>query len=185
VFGLRFRHPRSDELSRLKRLFKARVRDPVGPGPEELRLAAQMRLLRSEILTALDPVQACRTCAEGYPPPNGRWPGGYCCGGVTEALFTEVEIVCLTLSGTRARHLRPKQGRQAGCLFRGPGGCSLSFEDRPNRCVSYLCNDLMRELARDDRLAQIEELCTALEQSLQRYGALYAVREAENLLKAG
>ncbi len=185
MFRLRCKHLRSDDLGRLKRLFKARSRDPVGPGPEERSLATQMRSLRREILTALGPVHACRTCAEGYPPPNGHWPGGYCCGGVTEALFTEVEIACLMVAGTRPRHLRPPRSEQAGCLFRGPRGCSLSFEDRPNRCVSYLCNDLMRELAKGNRLAQIEALCAALEQSLQRYGALYAVREADNLLKAG
>jgi hypothetical protein len=49
--------------------------------PRERELALEMRAMREQMLRLIGDVQACRTCGKGYPPPNGRWDGGYCCAG--------------------------------------------------------------------------------------------------------
>lgn len=82
-------------------------------------------------------------------PPHGHWDGGFCCGGETEAIFVEAELATLAVAGARPADLRPPKDTEelAGCVFRGPRGCSLAAEHRPSICLAHLCGDVGRELA--------------------------------------
>jgi len=171
-------HAYATDLRWLRRQFRARGREGAPPGPDELRCAERMRALRASILGAIGLVEACRGCAAGHPLPNGRYAGGFCCGGATDALFTSLEIAALAAGGTRTWHLHAPRRARAGCVFRGPGGCSLPPDHRPTRCVTYLCTELSRDLAARGRLERVETLCSALERELRRFEALHAAREA-------
>jgi len=138
---------------------------------EELSLARQLRRLREAVCRTIDASEACASCAQGRPPPHGRWEGGFCCGGDTAELFTEAELAALKLAGTRLRHLRPRLSA-AGCIFRGARGCALPPRHRPNICVGYLCNDLRRELARRGTLDRVEAMCDELRDRFEAFARL-------------
>lgn len=122
---------------------------------EEAASAMRLRMLRETLGARVGAVVACGDCVR---PRSLEWPGGQCCTGQTEALFTEDESASLKLSGTTSRHLKTRRlggfdgGRHQGCVFRGPRGCDLLLSHRPSLCVRYMCFELQRELdLREDR----------------------------------
>lgn len=119
-----------------------------------------------------------------HPLPNGRYAGGYCCGSPTENLFTEDELAQLFASGTRPRHLRSAARIQAGCVFRSPGGCSLPPAHRPNTCVSYICQDLARELGQRGDLARAEALAARITALFNKAARVRRERLLDRLLQA-
>lgn len=152
-------HPRSraDELFKLcqRFLLEASVQEL---SPEERELATAMKGLREKLIQSYGIVYACSSCAKGCILPHGRWDGGFCCSGNTEDIFSPLEIAAIKASGTKVSDLQPPKAPHAGCAFRGPQGCNLQPEHRPNLCISYICNDLSRELARSQRLDTVEGL---------------------------
>ena len=180
----RLRHVRSraDDLAALRRRLGCRSgRRPVTA--QEASDATELRRLRETMSAALGRCDCCATCARGYPPPHGRFEGGYCCGGGTDNVYSSDEIAALRLSGTRPHHLFAPQGDHAGCVFRGPRGCSLPPAHRPNICVYFLCSALTRELAARGELDQIEALCEQMHSLLRRFMADRTTRLADEALE--
>jgi hypothetical protein len=178
----RLRHPRSraQELLQLRRRLLVARRASVSA--DERELAENMRGLRSRIAIAIGQPTSCATCARRYPPPNGRWDGGYCCGTDTWRVFTDEELVAIAASGTRAADLVCPQSDHAGCVFRGPTGCTISAVDRPNICLRYLCLTLVGELRERGDLKPIDAMCQELASCLRRFSDLRAERiESETL----
>ena len=111
-------------------------------------------------------LRACETCARGCDPPHGHWEGGFCCGGQTAELFSPQELAALAAIGVKPRELSPPASReQAGCTFRGPKGCSLTAEVRPNVCLWYLCRDVSQELGHAGRGKEVGAHAKELEQA--------------------
>lgn len=160
----RLRHPRSraDQLRRLRERMRTAAGDAARCSPRERELALEMRQLRAEISRDLGSVDRCTRCAVRYPPPHGRWEGGYCCGTHTENVFTDDEIASLVIAGTRMRTLDPPRADHAGCVFRGPRGCSIDPADRPSICARYICLDLARELRSRGDMLHVDRLCNRL-----------------------
>lgn len=129
-------------------------------------------------------IQACSTCAQGHLPPNGLFDGGYCCGSATENLFTEDELCQLHASGTRPRHLWSEARVLAGCAFRTERGCSVPFAHRPNTCVSYICQDLARELGQRGDLDRAEALAARIIALSNRAASLRRHRLLDALLES-
>ncbi|MFH2007466.1 MAG: hypothetical protein ABI333_12850 [bacterium] len=146
------------ELRQLRQALRE-VRATGAHSADERALATVLRSSREQLASALGSLTACAGCATPYPLPASQWPGGFCCSGRTDALFDEGELAALHASGTRPRHLRPPRAARAGCLFRGPAGCSLPPRHRPNQCLRYLCRDVQHELHARRALARVEELC--------------------------
>lgn len=141
---------RAEELYSVRRRLNDKE-EPDVAGDTETQLAVRLRQLREELMARVGPVQACAHCVQ---PRSTTWPGGFCCSGHTEALFTDHELAALRLSGTTAGALKPPRARQAGCVFRGSKGCSLKVAHRPCLCVRFVCGELQRELeTRGDRAA--------------------------------
>jgi hypothetical protein len=141
---LRGPRTRAEELCDVRR----RLAEQAGPGVAshaEQQLALQLRTLREELVARFATVQACARCVQ---PRSASWPGGHCCSGHTQALFTDDELAALRLAGTTAAQLRAPHERHAGCVFRGPQGCSLTAAHRPCLCVRYTCRELQSELDR-------------------------------------
>ena len=135
---------RADELYDVRR----RLVEQAGPrvaSHAERQLALELRLLREKLGARLGTVEACAGCAR---PRSADWPGGGCCSGHTQDLFTDGELAALKLAGTTPARLRAPRARHAGCAFRGPRGCSLEAAHRPCQCVRYMCRELGRELDR-------------------------------------
>lgn len=169
---------RADELLALRQ--RVRTESHARAGDEERATALAMRALKQRISAALSSVSSCTTCATGRRAPRGTFPGGDCCSGVTADLFSDDEVAALVLAGTRPRHLRPPRTEHAGCAFRGALGCTLSSQDRPQRCVHYTCHALRRELSPRGELAPLDVLLDELQRLMARFVALRAVRlEAE------
>jgi hypothetical protein len=164
--------------ARADELYDVRLRLVVEAGRgvashEEERLAFALRRLREELWARLGPVEACARCAR---PASESWPGGACCSGHTEDLFTDHALAALKLAGTTPAHLRAPRGPHAGCAFRGPMGCSLEPAHRPCQCVSYMCRELGRELdGRGDGLASAR-LQEELRAGFERFVALRDAR---------
>jgi hypothetical protein len=110
------------------------------------------------MIDALGEVEACRGCAKGHPLPAGRWQGGHCCGGRTLHIWSADEVAALRLGGTRFADLDPPRSDHAGCIYRGPLGCSLAPQDRPTICVRFLCLELRGELREDPRWREVSRL---------------------------
>jgi len=161
----RRRHPRTraDELARLRARYRAQP-SPRACSEEAQRLAKELRRLRRAMADALSrlEVQACRGCARNHPLPEGRWPGGHCCGGKTLSIFSPEEVAALRLGGTRTRDWKPPTSDHAGCVFRGPRGCSLAPEDRPSICLRYVCLELRHELKEGGDWAELSRLAAEL-----------------------
>lgn len=138
-------------------------------GDDERALSRILRASRERIARELGQLQVCSRCAAAYPLPASTWDGGYCCSGRTDALFDELELAALGQAGTRPRHMRPPRSAAAGCIFRGPTGCSLPPKHRPNICLRYLCTGAQRELHARGILAQVEALCQENEQQFAYY----------------
>lgn len=154
----RMRHPRSraDELAALRARFHAQPGRAVTT-EREIALCDELRALRRTASDALSSmgVSACSGCARGHPAPHGRWAGGHCCGGRTLDIWSAEQVRTLKIAGTRANNLEPPRSDHAGCVFRGPEGCSLAAEDRPTLCVRYVCMALRREITERDDFAPL------------------------------
>jgi hypothetical protein len=163
---------REEELVTLRARFRAQP-SAREAGPEAVASAKRLRELRVEMAAAFEDVNACRTCARGRPEPNGHWQGGSCCGSNTLDLFSAEEVASLKLSGVTASDLTPPRADHAGCVFRGPTGCSLAPEQRPSICVRYICLELRAEV-RDggERWQRLSQLGAALRDESTRFAAL-------------
>lgn len=185
----RLRQPRSraEETRVLRRRLASQARTE--PLPEEVAAARELRELRLKLSAAIGAVQACKTCAIGHAPPHGHFAGGHCCGLQTVDAFNDDEVTALRQAGTGPHDLHLPVGDHAGCAFRGPTGCSLRTQDRPNLCLRYLCPDLMRELHQRGDLTAIEALGGQLEEVYLRFITLRRERldreEAAELLAPG
>ena len=134
-------------------------------GAAEAQLALHLRQLREELMARIGPVKSCAHCVQ---PQSTTWPGGFCCSGHTEALFTDHELAALRLAGTTAAALTPPRAHQAGCVFRGPKGCSLKVAHRPCLCVRFVCGELRRELDQRGNCAAIVRLQNELRVTFDR-----------------
>lgn len=171
VDRLRYPRTRADELAQLRARFSAQP-GRLSATPEQIELAERMRALRIELAAAFGEVEECRRCARGHPLPHGRWNGGHCCGGQTLTIWSAPEVAALKLGGTKARELTPPAGDHAGCVFRGPTGCSLAPADRPNLCVRFLCISLRAELLASPAWPTISALAAELARTQRRFEAL-------------
>lgn len=186
----RLRQPRSraDEALALRRRF---AREPAADQVPAAEAAAAVELLalRTQLAAAVGAVQSCKTCAIGHTLPHGRFAGGHCCGLVTEDAFNDDEVAALRQAGTGPQDLGLPKGDHAGCSFRGPTGCSLRTQDRPNLCLRYLCPDLTRELHQRGDLPGIEALSAQMEAVYLRFITLRKQRldeeEAAQILAPG
>lgn len=145
---------------------------PAEATPREVQLALELREMREQMLVLIGEVQSCRICGKGYPLPNGRWDGGYCCGGVTENLFKQDELACLRASGTRPRDLRPPRCDHAGCAFRGPRGCTLPPAHRPNLCLRYACKMLNEEYQQRGIDKDVKSLASRMQRTFAEFQTL-------------
>jgi len=167
--------------SRVNELASLRLRLMAELGAEqcssqEVALASELRSKRRQMLVLIGEVESCKKCGRGYPRPNGHWDGGYCCGGITENLFRQEELACLRASGTLPTHLRPPRGVHAGCVFRGPKGCSLAPEHRPNLCVRYACKMLREEYKQKGIAEEVRVLASSMQVAFQSFCRLRAER---------
>ncbi|AKT41210.1 hypothetical protein [Chondromyces crocatus] len=163
----RLRHPRTraDDLAALRRRFAA-VRPPTQAEDEA---AQELRRQRLALSAALSEVTSCGGCAKGHPLPAGQWQGGHCCSGRTEGVFTDDEVAALRFAGTSHFDLMPPHAAHAGCVFRGPTGCSLRPEHRPNICVRYLCRELEDELRERGQLSAVKALSAELGRAFKNF----------------
>jgi hypothetical protein len=175
VDRLRYPRTRADELAALRARFRAQPSRHEA-SEEQRALADELRALRVKMAELLASVTSCSGCAKGHPLPHGRWQGGHCCGGRTLDIFQPSEVAALALGGTRPSALPVPKSDHAGCVYRGPEGCSLEPADRPSLCVRFLCLELKNELrARDDWRA-IAETAAALRDTFRRFEALTSPR---------
>ena len=159
-------------------------RDAATLDPEEVVAALEMRGLRAELAQALGDLHACTQCARDLPLPAGRWDGGRCCSYLAAEFFDTDALAYLRAAGTEPEDFAGPCDGRAGCLMRGPSGCALSREHRPNACVGYLCGALKQELEARGDLAAIQEKRYALAAAERRFVARRVVREqAEALAK--
>ena len=171
---------RADELIALyDRLRAARMQRP---GDEERAAARELRALKVRISASLASVTSCASCAAGKRWPRGAFSGGDCCTGVTADLFSDDELAALAAAGTRSRDLHAPNDEHAGCAFRGAQGCTLEAADRPERCVSYMCTILRRELRARGELTDADALIADLRSVMARFTALRSTRLDDEIL---
>jgi len=168
----------ASELMSLRRRLQRASREVECCSPEERELAVEMRKMRARIAGATQRPVCCASCARKRPLPHGRWDGGYCCGTDTWRVFTNDELLALAASGTRPGDWSVPSSDAAGCLFRGPHGCLLRAEDRPNICLRYLCLDLAAELRAEGTFKPLNTDCESLTASFRRFTELRAARKA-------
>lgn len=179
---LRVRHVRSraDELIDLHRRLRAARAER--PGAAERAAATELRALKARVSATLATVTSCTSCAAGKKAPRGAFAGGDCCSAVTADLFSDDEVAALATGGTRPRDLRAPRSVHAGCSFRGAQGCTLDASDRPERCVTYLCAILERELRTRGELAVTSTMVAELKAAMVRYTALRSARLDDEIL---
>ena len=168
---------RADELLSLRRRFRAARKLAQACSAEELAIAKTMREQRTRIAAATRQPRTCTLCAKKYPPPHGQWDGGYCCGTDTWRVFTDDELVAIAAAGTSVDELQAPRCEHAGCVFRGPTGCSIPPAERPNICLRYLCLPLVAELRAQGELKSIDAMCKELETDFRRFTELRSARE--------
>jgi hypothetical protein len=179
---LRTRHvrTRADELIALHaRLRTART---ARPDANERAAALELRAHKVRVSASLATVSSCASCAAGKRWPRGAFAGGDCCTGVTADLFGDDEVAALAEAGTRVGDLRAPHGDHAGCAFRGERGCTLEAEDRPERCVSYMCSVLRRELQGRGELVEVDAMISELRAGMARFTALRGEPLADELM---
>jgi len=124
-------------------------------------LAAALSPLRARILELTGAPRCCARCAEPTPWGGASLPGGLCCSGESEAIFTPFELAPLLLSGHPPSACAIADPH-AGCLFRSATGCLLPASGRPSICLGHLCRELSAELhprgVLQELLAVAEEL---------------------------
>jgi hypothetical protein len=139
---------RAHELRRVRQRLTQAL-DGVAPDARLRRLAQDLLDLREQLSRALTGAKACAHCVR---PKSNAWPGGHCCSGSTDAVFTRDELVALKLAGTKVTDLSAPREEPSGCVFRGRQGCTLKVAHRPCLCVRYTCLELEAEItARGDR----------------------------------
>jgi hypothetical protein len=154
----RYDRTRVTTLGRLLARFEAQP-GPRRVGPQARAQAKRVAALKRELSDALGGVRACAGCAEGCVTPSGYFDGGRCCGTSTLEVFTQGEVRAMKLAGIDPPTEPAETGAaEAGCLFRGATGCSLSPEARPARCLVYVCGELRVELDDTDRAERIHAL---------------------------
>src|SRR5664280_2257676 len=158
-----------------RRLVEQAARGVASPAEEQLAL--RLRLLREELAARVGQVEACGHCVR---PRSASWPGGHCCSGHTQNLFTDHELAALKLSGTTPDQLNPPRTEHAGCAFRGPRGCSLETAHRPCLCISYMCRELQSELDQRGDGPAIARLREELRVGFERFLELRKERLAAN-----
>ena len=158
---------------RLRLLAEAR---PGDVGLRERELAEELRGMREDMRALVASVRSCCVCAKGFPLPNGRWDGGYCCGGTTENVFSQVELASLRASGTEPSDFRMREHEHAGCLFRGPRGCELPAAHRPNLCVRYACRMLRDEFVVRGISEEVKHLASKIHLAFHEFEGLRARR---------
>ncbi len=158
--------PRDADLGRLRARFAAQPSRWLATR-EQRRLAARLRELKRDLAAAFAGIESCRGCGRGEPGPKGRWDGGRCCGTSTDVVFTPAEVAALKIAGTHARDLVPPEGDAAGCVLRGPTGCSIAPEDRPTVCLVYACAELKAELRRSGEAERIQALRAELHETFE------------------
>lgn len=62
-------------------------------------------------------------------------------------MFSPAEVRALSSAGQLPPPLEDHPPGDAGCIFRGPRGCSAEVEARPVRCLLYVCDELSAELS--------------------------------------
>lgn len=154
---------RARALGRVLARFEAQPGPMLAPGRVRA-LASRVATLKRELSEAIGEVRACAGCAGGCVAPSGYFDGGRCCGTSTDEVFTPEEVRAIKLAGVRPP-TEPAEGgaAEAGCLFRGPRGCSLPPEGRPARCLIYVCHELRIELEETPRFERIGRLRAALD----------------------
>ena len=162
---------RQDELASLRLRLVAEP-EPCAVDCRERELAHELLHMREQMKRLIDPVQACRTCGKGFPLPNGRWDGGYCCGGATENVFSQTELAVLRAAGTRPSDFRTREFKQAGCVFRGPNGCLLPPAHRPNLCCRYACRLLSDEYEQRGITRETKQLASKILRTFHEFSSL-------------
>lgn len=166
---------RANEVASLRLRLISEASENEAPA-DEVRLARTLLDQRRAMIALIGVVAACRSCARGYPLPNGRWEGGYCCGGTTENLFKQAELASLRAAGTQPSDLRPPRGDHAGCAFRGERGCSLDPAHRPNLCVRYACRALWGEFDGRGIAHRVRSLASDMQRTFAAYERLRSQR---------
>jgi hypothetical protein len=169
----RYGRARVTELARLLARFEAEpdrsaterlATDPIATDPRVRALALRVLTLKREVTEALSAVRACSGCARSCPAPSGFFEGGRCCGTATLDVFTPPEVRAMKLAGVGPPMEPAATGdERAGCVFRGRTGCVVSVEQRPARCVVYVCHELRIELEESGGFERVERLRRQLE----------------------
>jgi hypothetical protein len=163
---------RAQEVCRVRRRLSCQGTPP-RVSAEEQRLARHLLRMREALAARFRGVEACTRCVRPYSP---SWPGGHCCSGHTDLLFTDDELGALRLSGTTPARLRPPRAEPAGCAFRGPTGCSLEPAHRPCLCVRYTCRELEAELASRSDYEAIKSLQQGIKLAFDRFATHRSAR---------
>ncbi len=160
------------ELGRLLARFEAQPGRTLAD-PAARAVAERIVHLKRALSAAFGEVRACSGCARGCAAPSGVFDGGRCCGTATLDVFTQPEVRAMKLAGVVPPTSPADDGdERAGCVFRGSTGCTVSVEQRPARCVVYVCHDLRIELEDEGdeaRLERIARLRHELEHTLARF----------------
>lgn len=163
---------RTAELGRLLARYEAQPGRLLASGSARAAAERIARLKRA-LSDALSSVRACSGCAKGCALPSGFFEGGRCCGTGTLDVFTQSEVRALKLAGIAPPKAPADDGdERAGCLFRGATGCSLEPEERPARCLDYICMELRVELEDGGRIEHIRALRRELKEAFEHLEAL-------------
>lgn len=168
----RFDRARVAELGRLLARYEAQP-GPMFADPMVCAVAERIVHLKRALSSAIGNVRACSGCARGCVAPAGYFEGGRCCGTSTLEVFTQAEVRAMKLARVPPpSHPAEDGAERAGCAFRGSAGCSLSVEQRPMRCVEYVCHELRMELEDTDRFDRIQALRRELTATFARFEEL-------------
>ena len=166
LFGDPGSDPRRERLRWLRARYRAQPSRRASSRLERRR-ADQIVELKRQLAAAMSGADACASCAIGCAPPSGHFDGGRCCGTDTRQVFTRAEVRAIKVAGLPAPNAPAEGGaKAAGCLFRGPKGCSLPTEQRPARCLIYVCLELRDELRARPSFAQLQGLRKRLQDEL-------------------
>jgi hypothetical protein len=180
---LRLRQPasRAVEIAAVRRRLRG---ERAAVTDDERALAEDVARAKRAVAATVGEVASCGTCAVRQPWPVGGFAGGACCAGTTEIVFDDHEVAALAGAGTRARDLRPPAGddHHAGCAFRGAHACSLALDDRPARCIHFVCNTLRGELHRHGRLDATEARLAELDHAMRTFTAAHRARQDRDVL---
>jgi hypothetical protein len=160
---------RVTELGRLLARFEAQP-GPMLADPSVRAMAERIVHLKRQVRDAFGEVRACSSCARGCVAPSGFFEGGRCCGTATLDVFTQPEARAMKLAGVAPPQVPAEDGdERAGCLFRSSTSCTLPIEQRPVRCVVYVCHELRMEIEETERYERIQKLRRELSETFARF----------------